>query len=32
MRKNPHGKILKGEPKKQHISIVSKSLSKEKWL
>ena len=25
MRKNPHGRILKGEPKGQHLSTVSKS-------
>ena len=24
MRKNPHGKILKGEPKEQHLSTVPK--------
>ena len=24
MRKNPHGKILKGEPKEQHLNTVSK--------
>ena len=27
MRKNPHGRILKGEPKEQYLSTVSKSLS-----
>ena len=25
MKKNPHGKILRWEPKKQHLSTVSKS-------
>ena len=25
MKKNPHDKILKGEPKEQHLSIVPKS-------
>ena len=25
MRKNPHGKILKGKPKEQHLSTVYKS-------
>ena len=27
MRKNPHGRILKGEPKEYHISTVLKSCS-----
>ena len=27
MRKNPHGKILKWEPKEQHLNIVHKSCS-----
>ena len=27
MRKNPHGRILKGEPNEQYISIVRKSYS-----
>ena len=27
MRKNPHGKILKGKPKEQYLSIVPKSYS-----
>jgi len=27
MRKNPHGKILRGEPKEQHLSTVPKSFS-----
>ena len=27
MRKNPYGRILKGESKEQHISIVLKSYS-----
>ena len=27
MRKNPHGKILKGEPKEQHLSIILRSYS-----
>ena len=27
MRKNSHGKILRGKPKKQHLSIVPKSCS-----
>ena len=27
MRKNPHGKILKGEPKEQYLSTVPKSCS-----
>ena len=26
MRKNPHGRILKGEPKEQHLSTVKKDL------
>ena len=25
MKKNPHGKILKNEPKEQHLSTVPKS-------
>ena len=29
MRKNPHDKILKKEPKKQHLSTVPKSCSSE---
>ena len=27
MRKNPHSKILKREPKEQHLNTVSKSYS-----
>ena len=27
MRKNSHGRILKGEPKEQHLSTVPKSCS-----
>ena len=27
MRKNPHGRILKGEPKEQHLITVPKSCS-----
>ena len=27
MRKNSHGKILRGEPKEQHITTVPKSCS-----
>ena len=27
MKKNPHDKILKGNPKEQHLSIVLKSYS-----
>ena len=30
MRKNPHGRILKGESKEQHISIAPKSYSYSK--
>jgi len=30
MRKNPHGRILKGEPKEQHLSITLKSYSYSK--
>ena len=29
MRKNQHGKILKEEPKKQHLSTVLKSCSQK---
>ena len=27
MRKNPHGRILNGEPKERHLSVVRKSYS-----
>ena len=27
MRRNPHGRILKGKPKKQHLSTIPKSCS-----
>ena len=27
MKKNPHDKILKGKPKKQHLSTIPKSCS-----
>ena len=30
MRKNPHGRILKGKPKEQHLSTIPKSCSKFK--
>ena len=32
MRKNLHGKILKRESKKQHLSIVPKSYPYYKWV
>ena len=30
MRKNPHGRILKGEPKEQYLSNIPKSCQKRK--
>ena len=32
MRKNPHDRILKGEPKEQHLSIVPMSCLESIWV